>query len=145
MKALALIARAAALAFHWFPPPIMGAIYCDSTYDCRTATRAFTAVVQQRFPVGSSQDEVESALAKQGFHHLPASIKTCVSVGEGAPIGVEVIPCPPWDSNWNPRNYLKYDFSGPLPVCGSAAIVLWSADKRGRIIHIEGYYDVTCL
>jgi hypothetical protein len=85
MKAFSsMAAAAAALAFHWFPPPILGNIYCDSTHDCRAATRAFTVAVQRRFPVGSNQYSAESELVKQRFHHLPASIKVCMLPGESA-------------------------------------------------------------
>jgi hypothetical protein len=71
------------------------------------------------------------------------SITTCLPRGQEAPIGKLVIECPAWDSNWNPRNYLAYGWGGP--PCGNELSVKWSADKSGKITHLEGFYDYTCL
>ena len=126
------------------PPPILGHIQCDDLRDCRAASREFTVVVQRRFPIGSSQSALEAELLRQGFHRITPQIARCSLPGESKEIGKSYIDCPPWDSNWNPRNYLAYDLT-LLSVCGHNIVVLWSSDAKGKITHIEGHYDVTCL
>jgi hypothetical protein len=143
--ALLAVVAVAAQKLHLLSPPIVGHVSCDDWRDCRAASREFAALVQRRIPTGSNQSLVENELLKQGFHHLPPSITRCYTWKEQKPLGVEMIDCPRWDSEWNPRHYLSYDFAGPLPVCGRNVSVLWSSDRAGKIIHIEGYYQITCL
>ena len=143
---LLVVIAVALQKLHFLPPPIVGDAYCNDWRDCSEASREFAATVQQRFPIGSNQDLVESELLKQGFHHLPSSITRCYSWKELAPIGLESMECPRWDLKWNPRHYLGYDFGGSLwPPCGKNVAVIWSSDGYGTITHIEGYYRVTCL
>jgi hypothetical protein len=128
---------------HFWPPPILGDIRCDDWRGCGNASRAFTSVLRNNFPVGTRGDVLQAELLKQGFHHLPSSITKCLPRGELAPIGVKYVQCPAWDANWNPRNDLVYGW-GWFP-CGSQVGVAWSEDRNGKISHIEGYYDYTCL
>lgn len=124
-------------------PRIVGTIRCFNPRNCSEATREFVQVLQKRFPVGTGEAVLRMVLEDQGFHGLPASITRCLSRGEQAPIGVVVIQCPSWDPNWNPKRHLSYGW-GFIP-CGSGVGVLWSADNRGIITHIDSYYDFTCL
>jgi hypothetical protein len=125
------------------PPPIADGIKCDSWRNCGEASRAFANILHRRFPLGTHEDVLRSALYAQGFHPLPSSIATCLPPGREAPVGKLVIECPAWDLSWNPRNDLVYGWGGP--PCGSELSVKWSSDKNGKITHLEGNYDYACL
>jgi len=125
------------------PPPITDGITCTNVRSCDEANRAFTVILRRRFPVGSHENALRSALVSQGFRPLPSSITTCLPRGRQPIIGKMVIDCPAWDPNWSPRNYLQYGWG--RPPCGSELNVMWSVDASGRIAHIEGRYDYTCL
>ncbi|HXC55053.1 MAG TPA: hypothetical protein VNU97_07145 [Rhizomicrobium sp.] len=128
---------------HFFPPPMADGIKCDNWRNCSQANAAFTEVLRRRFPLGTPENVLRSTLLAQGFRTLPVSITACLPRGQEAPIGKLVIECPAWDFNWNPRDYLAYGWGGP--PCGTDLSVKWSADKSGKITHLEGYYDYTCL
>lgn len=125
------------------PPPIAGDIRCADWRTCAPADRRFNAVLLRRFPIGSSAQGLESALLAEGFHHLEPSFANCMPHGTKPGVGVPFIECPTWDENWDPRNDLSYRW-GKIP-CGSAVIVRWSADRSGRLTHIEGGFDYVCL
>ena len=121
------------------PPSIFSDKDCTADGSCSTR---FNALLHQQFPPGTPAKILEEKLSAQGFHHLSSKIKNCTMPGD-APEGVEVIDCPKWDSNWNPRHYLEYHWgSGP---CGRDINVLWSEDRKGRIAHLEGGYNYACL
>jgi hypothetical protein len=126
------------------PPPIVDGIRCDDWRDCSAASRQFTAAVQRRFPIGSSQAALEAELLRQGFRHLTPAIARCSLPGEAGEIGKLMIECPSWDAHWNPKNDLARGLD-VLSVCGHNVAVRWSADAKGKITHIEGSYEVTCL
>jgi len=126
------------------PPPILGHIQCNDLRDCSAASREFTAAVQRRFPIGSSQIALETELGRQGFRRVIPPIARCSLPGESHGRGETFIDCPPWDSNWNPRNSLTRDLTF-LSACGRNVSVEWSSDAKGKITHVEGYYDMTCL
>jgi hypothetical protein len=125
------------------PPPISDGIRCADWKNCSEASRAFADILHRRFPLGTHEDVLKSRLSAQGFRPLPLSITNCLPPTREAPIGKLVIECPSWDLNWNPRNELVYGWGGP--PCGSELSVKWSADKSGKITHLEGAYDYTCL
>ena len=128
---------------HTSPPPIAENVKCENWRNCREASYAFTQILRKRFPFGTHDRVLRTALLDQGFSGLPASITSCLPHGQEAPVGKMVIECPAWDPSWNPENYLAYGW-GVAP-CGSQLSVKWSADKKGKITHLEGYYDYTCL
>ena len=127
----------------FFEPPIASGIYCFDPLHCGEASRALTHILLRRFPLGTHEDVLRSALTAQGFRSLPSSISACVPRGKVPPIGIFAIDCPAWDPEWNPRNYLAYGWG--WHVCGHGVNVMWSSDKAGRITHLEGHYDYTCL
>lgn len=97
----------------------------------------FSTVLVQRFPLGTSESDLRTALSKQGFK--PAW---------RCPGGPYVHKLPNGDSEsctepWNPDQSLVYSWGG-LP-CTETLSVWWSADRKGRIAHIEGHYGGACL
>lgn len=121
------------------PPKILGDTRCTNRRQCAAAHVALNATLHRRFPLGTTQRALVSALNAEGFQPRPASLAQCGP----APPGKQSTPCPAWDPNWNPRNNLEYDW-GKLP-CGSSISVKWSVDARGVITHLEGSYDYDCL
>ena len=125
------------------PPPIAGNIDCNDWRNCGPASRKFDDIVARRFPLGTPQQTLEAALLEQNFGRDPNMPKTCTPAGANAGIGVLTVTCPDWDAHWDPKNELVYHW-GRFP-CGSTAGVRWSADRAGRLTHIEGYFDYACL
>ena len=125
-------------------PPIAKDIHCFDWHGCTEDHTKFDEVVQRRFPVGSSQTELERDLVSQGFKRDDRVPAKCLKKREAAEIGTAVINCPDWDQNWNSSNRLVHH-SMVLPLCGREFAVRWSSDKAGKLTHVEGYYDVTCL
>jgi hypothetical protein len=125
------------------PPPIAGDADCHDWRNCEKASRQFDATVARRFPLGTPQQVLETTLLQQHFERDPHQPKTCTPRGARSPIGVLTIECPEWDPHWDPKNALVYRW-GRFP-CGSTVGVIWSADRKGRIVHREGYFEYACL
>jgi hypothetical protein len=127
----------------WGAPKFARGLTCDNWRNCDGATQKFDASLHKRFPVGTSAQNLKSVMFAQGFHHLSSPVAKCLKDGEESPVGKLTIRCPSWDQNWDPRNELVYQW-GWLP-CGKQVSVRWSEDGEGRLIHLEGRYDMTCL
>src|SRR6266853_336585 len=96
---------------HPGPPPILGGIRCDSWQqwsDCEEPNRQFTALLQRRFPIGTTELLVKETLQREEFGQYEKSPATCLQPGQVPRVGELSIGCPPWDPNWNPSNHLEY-------------------------------------
>lgn len=129
---------------HLGAPPIADGVSCEGwPTSCVSASHAFTHILLDRFPLGTSEITLRHALVAQGFRPDAHSVKRCLRRGEQPPLNVWVVSCPPWDQNWDPRNFLRYDWGG-LP-CENELAVMWSSDKNSLLRHLEGHYNVNCL
>jgi hypothetical protein len=122
------------------PPPIVEDQLAG--VDFRTqieASRKLTALLQRKFPVGTSEGTLESTLLNQGFKPLPAPSTDCLPAGQPVPSGRDFSVCPMHDAN----KALKYRWSSV--VCSQNIIIRWSADDRHNIKLINGTYYMACL
>lgn len=124
-------------------PKIARGLDCENWRNCADASRKFNTALNKRFPVGSDAKILRSVLLGQGFRQLPSSIVRCLKDKEFGPVGELVIQCPSWDQNWNPRNELVYDWGWLL--CGKEVGAGWSEDNEGRLTHLEGFVEMSCL
>lgn len=139
-------ACASALAtqrWRWLPPPIADDIKCKSWRDCREASERITLILNRQFVAGTPSRMLTSKLLAEGFHKRSIILHSCLPPGQAGRVGQTVIQCPNWDSNWNPNNELVFEWSG-VP-CGNEISVRWSADKKERLVHLQGYFDEVCL
>jgi hypothetical protein len=94
-----------------------------------------------RFPLGSDQRLLERDLIIQKFRRYSPGITHCRKPGEILPLRVTGIDCPSWDLNWNPQHDLWYwNCERSYLVCEYYARVIWSANSRGQITHIQAGY-----
>ena len=126
------------------PPKIADGMSCEDWRGCGAAGRAINATLSRRFPLGSTAHALEAELSSQGFRRDDeVAFRACHQPGTPSPVGVPIIECPSWDPHWNPRNRLAYNW-GHIP-CGSTLSVMWSADRFGRLTHIDGSFGYACL
>src|SRR6266567_4613449 len=71
------------------PPPIAEGL----TAGGEEGDRKLTAVLERRFPNGTREVDLKSALLRQGFHPVPPPPADCLLPGQDAPIGVVYSTC----------------------------------------------------
>ncbi|MGN6149912.1 MAG: hypothetical protein ACTHPD_15345 [Rhizomicrobium sp.] len=112
------------------PPPIAKALFPDQQSEGDFGTsRAFDALIKQKFPVGSNESAMVTELRAQGF--LPFSEKVsdaCVSDPPGRPVKA----CGP--------GHFVYFFG---TICGAQLFVDWKAAEN-RLTNVAGSYNYVC-
>jgi hypothetical protein len=96
-----------------------------------------TALLQRKFPVGTSEDSLKSTLLGQGFKPLPLPAANCIPPGQSQPVGR---PCPTYDRD----KIFEYKW-GDGAICGSTITVRWATDDRRGITQLDSSYYVACL
>jgi hypothetical protein len=81
------------------PPQIAGGVDLTSGY----ADARWSAVLQQKFPPGTSEALLKSTLLSQGFKHVSSPPPNCLRPGERPKVGVVFVEC--YDST----KQLEYD------------------------------------
>jgi hypothetical protein len=133
------IVRGAITANHHPPKIFEGQISDGQAWrDPEHASRKLTALLEQKFPTGTTDSVLKSELLGQGFKFLPPPPPNCLPPGQSAPVGVVFTPC------FDPTNKLKYEWSDGF-VCGDSLLVTWSTNGRGESTRIEAHYRKTCL
>jgi hypothetical protein len=119
------------------PPPIArGVITRDDWRDRRSAERKLTAVLEKKFPVGTSEDVLKSALLKEGFKFLGPPHPECVQPGQ-RPTGRIFALC------YDPTKILDYYW---ISIgCSETVQVKWEVDDQRNIMRVEGIYGSVCL
>jgi hypothetical protein len=132
------------IPLHCGPPLIARALSCEKLSGCERAYREFNQILRHRFPVGGDASLLTSELTKEGFRYPPHPQKKCVIAGDSTDTNVPLAECPAWDPNWNPKNKLSYVFRDMRPICAHEVAVIWSADSRNKILHVQGFYSLNC-
>ena len=131
------------IASNRHPPPIVaGLISDDDLRDQDRASRKFTALLQQKLPVGTDESTLKLQLAREGFKPLSESYlnKTeCQPPIQIEPFGTISVTC----TYTYPEKILQYRWGGP--ICSSSLFAMWSTDDGGKITRIEGQYYGACL
>jgi hypothetical protein len=110
--------------------------------DPTETSHQLTARLQEKFPLGTTEDTLKKALLAQGFKPLPPPPSNCVPpIQQGRPSQLDqtAVVCPPQD----PRKSLQYKWGGG--VCVHTITVRWSADTHDTVMLLDGYYYVACL
>ena len=128
---------------HQSPPPIAEGLI-PSGQDWMTlepTSSKFTAVLRKRFPPGSSAQTMHDDLTEQGFgdEQLLPREPVCTRPDPELEQTALLVYCPP--APW--QHSLHYLWGSAL--CHQDLNVLWSADARGRLTQIVGYYTAECL
>ncbi|HEY2070089.1 MAG TPA: hypothetical protein VGG48_11085 [Rhizomicrobium sp.] len=121
------------------PPKLIKSIGCVDR--CNAASIA--TLVQTRFPVGTKLTDMETELGKDGFTPEDPMPAKCTPKDKMVP-GKWAVACPAWDPHWNPANRAAYRWSKTVG-CGNNILIDWSADKAGRLTHVEGSYYYACV
>lgn len=132
------------IPLHCAPPQIARGLSCENLFGCERAYKDFNEILRRRFPAGGDASLLISELTKEGFRYPPHPQKKCVLAGNSPYPDVPFAECPPWDPDWNPKNTLSYIFRDERPICAHEIDVIWSADLRNRIKHVQGFYSLTC-
>jgi hypothetical protein len=136
-------------SLNWHPPRMVaGEVAVDNRRDRKEVSRDFTALLQQKFPVGTDEFLLKSQLFAQGFARPtgsgPADCQPPVQV---EPIGMVRVTCS------YPINVLEYHWTVGL-ICGSTLSVKWATDDRAKvpgmperpkIVRVAGEYSSVCL
>jgi hypothetical protein len=137
---LAALALLQPLLSNTHPPPILSGVITPGDWrNWDENNRKVTAVLQQKFPIGTNEASVKAALLKQGFKPPPPASADCVPQGAPAPVGRIFSRCPTYD----PDRILQYQW-GNFP-CGYTVTVTWTAVDRGDLTQIRGDYSSGCL
>jgi hypothetical protein len=137
------------LSLNWHPPQMVaGQIADDDWRDRNEVSQKFTALLQQKFPVGTGEFLLKSWLFAQGFARPTESGRAdCQPPVQVEPIGMVRVTCS------YPINVLEYHWTVGL-ICGSTLSVKWSTDdpakvpgmpERPKIARIAGGYYSACL
>lgn len=109
------------------------------------ASQKFTALLQERFPKGTSETALASALRQQGFVSPPVTGVECTPEGETPKPGSNLSTC---HYDYNPEKTLKYRwwrFAGwQRDKCLEEVHVHWSADSLNAVTDIKGEYMKVC-
>jgi hypothetical protein len=134
---------------HDRPPPIAQGVIVEADWaDFDAGSRKFNAAIQQKFPQGAPESKLVQTLVSQHFHFARPAHEGCKTIQEqrkmemGSNIGggpTSYYECPEWD----PKRTLRYAWGG-IP-CDQYVLVQWSADKQGRLTHIQGFYGGGCM
>ena len=129
------------------PNITVGALFDDDWARFAAASDRFTTQLQQRFPPGSSEQQMTQTLLAQGFKHPPMPKPGCIKKEDVSkmPVGKAFVPCPLYDPNhalvfeWHPQQ---------LPVqlqayCIQSVFVSWQP-QDGKVMAVRGYYDGYC-
>jgi hypothetical protein len=128
------------LIAHTHPPPIAEDQLADASWRNQAeATRKLTALMQRKFPTGSSEGALKSTLQNQGFKPLPPPPVDCLPPGQPPPVGRVFTPCPTYDR----RKTLEYGWGSG--VCGQTITVRWSTDDRDNVTRVDASYYMACL
>lgn len=105
----------------------------------KEAGKRLTALLHQKFPIGSSASDLRSTLLSQGFEPPPSPRPDCLPPSQAAPIGKTVTPCPAYDGG----KVLGYSWGNG--VCRQGITVKWSADGNEAIKEVHAIYFGYCL
>jgi hypothetical protein len=126
------------------PPPIAeGQITSSDWRKSTEINHKLTAVLERRFPNGTSETDLESVLTKQGFRPVPPPPADCWPPGKIEPIGVLHYTCLTADQEAKLKRTLKYSWGDG--VCGEDVWISWSVDGDRAITSVEGRYNMACL
>lgn len=126
------------------PPPIaQGVITKEDWPHFAAASKKLTEVLQSKFPVGSREDVLKSALVGQGFRPADPLPSNCVPPGQQAPVGAVFYQCLTPEQEERRKRTLVYKWGGG--VCTESISVMWTSDEHGALTHIEGGYYGACL
>jgi hypothetical protein len=101
--------------------------------------RKLNAVIEQNFPIGTSEAALRAKLLEQGFKPPPPPPADCWPHDKPAPIGRVIRPCPTFDLS----KMLEYKWSS-FP-CGKTITVRWTTDHTNELTRVTGGYYVGCL
>jgi hypothetical protein len=120
------------------PPAIADGLF--TSWDWRLwgdDDRKFTAILEQKFPIGTNEAQLKSTLLGQGFKATPP--RDCLPPGQPAPIGKAIHRCPSHDQS----KELRYKWS--RLHCGQFVTIWWKANDNGEITQINGIHFGGCL
>ncbi|HUI96948.1 MAG TPA: hypothetical protein VLX44_14410 [Xanthobacteraceae bacterium] len=112
------------------PPPIAEGVVLtgDPTRIMEVGAR-LTTVLQQKFPVGTSESVLKSTLSRQGFKPVPPPASCLMPMAT-----LPAAEC----------KQLKYEWGDGL-VCAATMWVAWTTDDKGGIASVRGSYFSACL
>ena len=121
------------------PPAMFDADIASMWLKWDEGSRKITAHLQQKFPAGTTEATLKSALARQGFKPMPPPRADCVPAGQHMPIGKTYTTC----STRDPSKTLIYKWSGG--VCTSTISVRWDTNDDKVITKLDSSYYAGCL
>jgi hypothetical protein len=101
--------------------------------------RKLSAVLERRFPNGTPESNLISVLLGQGFQSLPPRPTYCLPPGQAAPNNT----CPSAEDDEKRKRTLEYTWANG--ICRNSISIVWTADDRGEITHVQGGYGGGCL
>lgn len=115
------------------PPPVVEGIAGWQDKD------ELTRGLQRKFPAGTSEQAVKTALLGQGFAPPKPPPQPCLPAGQPRSVGQAFYSCPARDA----AKTLEYRWSN-FP-CGETITVSWTTANEGAIDRVEGHYSRGCL
>src|SRR5262245_55475280 len=123
------------------PPPIAEDQLAAANGRVDEASNNLSALLQRKFPAGSSEGMLKSTLLNQGFKPLLLAPNQgrCLPQYEPRIDFATRARCHAYD----PSKTYKYSWAGG--VCSSNIIVWWTTDDRGDLVKVMGAYGGACL
>jgi hypothetical protein len=116
------------------PPPIAhGIITADDRWQWDAASRKMTNILETKFPAGTPEAAMRSALLKEGFKPLRAAANCDVP---RRPVALRLQCQPVLQYSWRNVSFVS---------CEHTISVEWKTDDTGKIIGIKGSYFEVCL
>lgn len=126
------------LIYNWSPPPILEEALASPLTDRDDAVKE---ALMRRFPIGSAEVDLVSALSKQGFVNVDRPHPQCRQPApEPGTSLTYYAPCPTGSKQ------MDYEYETLHLFCGSDHIsVNWSADPNGKITRLAASRRLNCF
>ena len=124
------------------PPAIVADELVGASWQKRgEINRNIDALFQRKFPEGTSEEILRSALLREGFKPLPPPPANCIprEQEQAQPVGRVYVICPTGDRS----RILEYQWGSV--VCSSTITVRWAVSDRRELTKVNAGYDVGCL
>jgi hypothetical protein len=120
--------------YNWGPPEVLAQALASPPI----GREALTTTLNAQYLVGTDEAALKSTLLAQGFTHTPQARTSCIKPEAS---GMAYGPCPAGTQ----QMAYDYRFFGDLVCDIHTLMIVWSADRNGKVASVKATHYVACL